>query len=86
MFYTFIVLFEKIKYSDRPYGSLQIFYYKRRKVTNLALTGWGCYNFGIRAKVIRFCRLFKKNIYIIIIKFGDNGKPHSGQVESVFNR
>jgi hypothetical protein len=43
MFYTFIVLFEKIKYSDRPYGSLQRFYCKRRKVTNLALTGWGCY-------------------------------------------
>jgi hypothetical protein len=50
-------------------------------VTNLALTGWGCYNFGIRANVIRFCRLFK--IYIIIIKFGDKGKPHSGQVELV---
>jgi hypothetical protein len=43
MFYTFIILFEKIKDSDRPYGSLQRFYYKRRKVTNLALMGWGCY-------------------------------------------
>jgi hypothetical protein len=52
-------------------------------VTHLALTGWGCYNFGIRAKVIRFCRLFKIYIYIIIIKFGDKGKPHSGQVELV---
>jgi hypothetical protein len=48
MFYTFIVLFEKIKYSDRPYGSLQRFYYKRRKVTNLALMGWGCYTLCIR--------------------------------------
>jgi hypothetical protein len=55
-------------------------------VTNLALTGWRCYNFGIRANVIRFCRLFKIYIYIIIIKFGDNEEPHSGQVESVFNR
>jgi hypothetical protein len=44
MFYTFIVLFEKIKYSDRPYGSLQRFYYKKRNVTNLPLTGRGCYN------------------------------------------
>jgi hypothetical protein len=64
MFYTFIVLFEKIKYSDRPYGSLQRFYYKGRKVTNLALMGWRCYNFGISTKVIRFCRLFKIYIYL----------------------
>jgi hypothetical protein len=86
MFYTFIVLFEKSSTLINLMDLCKKFYYKRRKVTNLALTGWGCYNFGIRAKVIRFCRLFKKNIYIIIIKFGDNGKPHSGQVESVFNR
>jgi hypothetical protein len=85
MFYTFIVLFEKSSTLIDLMDLCKDFIRKRRKVTNLALTGWGCYNFGIRAKVIRFCRLFQ-NIYIIIIKFGDNGKPHSGQVESVFNR
>jgi hypothetical protein len=35
---------KKIKYSYRSYGSLQRFYCKRRKVINLALTGWGCYS------------------------------------------
>jgi hypothetical protein len=64
MFYTFIVLFEKIKYSDRSYGSLQIFYYKRRKVTNLALTGWGCYRASL-SKLIGEALIKGKNIRMV---------------------
>jgi hypothetical protein len=54
-------------------------------VTNLALTGWGCYNFLYQSKGYKVLQTFQK-IYIIIIKFGDNGKPHSGQVEYVVSR
>jgi hypothetical protein len=54
-------------------------------VTNLALTGWGVLQFWYQSKGYKVLQTFQ-NIYIIIIKFGDKGKPHSGQVESVFNR
>jgi hypothetical protein len=64
MFYTFIVLFEKSSTLIDLMDLRKDFNYKRRKVTNLTLTGWGCYNFGIRAKVIRFCRLFKIYLYL----------------------
>jgi hypothetical protein len=45
MFYTFIVLFEKSSTLINLMDLCKDFI-KRRKVTNLALTGWGCYRGG----------------------------------------
>jgi hypothetical protein len=61
MFYTFIVLFEK---SSTLIDLMDLCkdFINEKKGDKLSLNGLGCYNFGIRAKVIRFCRLFK--IYI----------------------
>jgi hypothetical protein len=43
MFYTFIVLFKKSSTLINLMDLCKDFIRKRRKVTNLALTGWGCY-------------------------------------------
>jgi hypothetical protein len=45
MFYTFIVLFEKSSTLIDLMDLCKDFISKRRKVTNLALTGWGCYTY-----------------------------------------
>jgi hypothetical protein len=38
-----------IRHFDRPHRSLQNFCCKRGKVTNLTLTGWGCYTISINS-------------------------------------
>jgi hypothetical protein len=44
MFYTFIVLFEKSSTLIDLMDLCKDFIVKEESVTNLALTGWGCYN------------------------------------------
>jgi hypothetical protein len=44
MFYTFIVLFEKSSTLIDLMDLCKYFIRKEESVTNLALTGWGCYS------------------------------------------
>jgi hypothetical protein len=55
MFYTFIVLFEKSSTLIDLMDLCKYFISKRRKVTNLALTGWGCYMFFV---LVFYCITF----------------------------
>jgi hypothetical protein len=57
----------------------------KKKGDKPSLNGLGVLQFWYQSKGYKVLQTFQ-NIYIIIIKFGDKGKPHSGQVESVFNR
>jgi hypothetical protein len=58
----------------------------KKKGDKLSLNGLGVLQFWYQSKGYKVLQTFQNIYIIIIIKFGDNGKPHSGQVESVFNR
>jgi hypothetical protein len=84
MFYTFIVLFEK---SSTLIDLMDLCkdFIRKEESDKPSLNGLGVLQFWYQSKGYKVLQTFQ-NIYIIIIKFGDKGKPHSGQVESVFNR
>jgi hypothetical protein len=84
MFYTFIVLFEKSSTLIDLMDLCKDFIVKE-ECDKPSLNGLGVLQFWYQSKSYKVLQTFQ-NIYIIIIKFGDNGKSHSGQVESMFNR
>jgi hypothetical protein len=57
----------------------------KKKGDKPSLNGLGVLQFWYQSKGYKVLQTFQ-NIYILIIKFGDNGKPHSGQVEYVVSR
>jgi hypothetical protein len=87
MFYTFIVLFEKSSTLIDLMDLCKDFISKRRKVTNLALTGWGCYREREKIKSVRererrkseiirrslFCRPYYFVDNLLLIKLFFNG-------------
>jgi hypothetical protein len=64
MFYTFSVLFEKSSTLIDLMDLCKKNFCKRRKVTNLALTGWGCYTFVANGPSKKAHRLKKQPVPI----------------------